>query len=351
MSFVYVPILQTKQNEYAALNELSEDVKTAIKPLLSLTEVDKERRSREIPRQVAEKWGNYPCYIDLNTSEDFQIEEENYFKWIGQKCSERGLQNIDFILSLDSTQTAIQSTASIISTYGFSLALRISITELNTETNSNIEALLASCNKRHDEIDIIIDFAENVAKTSFIHQQSIAQVLNTINKISLFKNIVIAGSSIPKDLPRESYNPHGFEPRTEWISYLSLVTPYIGQANSRIPVFGDYAGVHPEEFLSNTPVKPNAKIKYTHEDNYMIVVRYQAHVHDDGFGQYFDMANYIVNSGYFYGSNYSSGDKYIDDCSKRKAGPGNFGTWVKVGVNHHITLAVSQNAKLHGPSR
>ncbi len=56
MSFVYVPILQTKQNEYAALNELSEDVKTAIKPLLSLTEVDKERRSREIPRQVAEKW-------------------------------------------------------------------------------------------------------------------------------------------------------------------------------------------------------------------------------------------------------------------------------------------------------
>ena len=52
ISFKYVPILQTKQNEYAALSELQANIKQHVKPLFSLTNSDKERRAQVLPKQI-----------------------------------------------------------------------------------------------------------------------------------------------------------------------------------------------------------------------------------------------------------------------------------------------------------
>lgn len=342
ISFKYVPILQTKQNEYAALNELSFNIKQHVKPLFSLTNSDKERRSHGLPKQIKDRWGNSPCYVDLDTSRDFLIDNQYYADWVFNELHSLNLTNVDAVISLSSSNTMINAVNNAIRNYGVGLAVRVAITELGANTAQKVNELISKCELATSDVDLIVDYAENVQPNSFLHFQSIQLALSNLTSSTEFKNIIVASSSMPKELPRDDYNPHGFVPRIEWQAFqLNKTTP-----NAIQYIFSDYGSVHPEEFESDAPVKPNAKIKYTLDTDYMLVVRYQAHV--DGFEQYYDMCEHIVNSGHYYGANFSSGDQYIYDCSYRQTGTGNFGTWVKVGVNHHITVVMNQIATLSG---
>lgn len=291
-----------------------------------------------------DRWGNLPCYIDLDTNRGFIIENQFYALWVTEKLNGLGLTNIDLVISLSSSTTMISAIQSAIKNYGFGLAIRVSITEIDQSTNIKIKNIIDICELTTSDVDLIVDYAENIQASSFLHYQSIQLVLSNLTTNTKYKNVIVASSSMPKELPRTDYNPHGFVPRTEWQAY-ELASQY----DNSIPyIFSDYGSVHPEEFETDAPVKPNAKIKYTLNQEYMLVVRYQAHV--DGFEQYHDICEHIVNSGHFYGHNYSNGDQIIYDCSKRLTGTGNFGTWVKVAVNHHITVVVNQIASQHGIS-
>ena len=343
-NFQYVPILQTKQNEYAALNELATNIKPLVKPLFNLTNSEKERRARSLPKQILDRWGNLPCYIDLDTNRDFIIDNKYYAEWVFEKLHSLGLTNIDLVVSLSSSKAMLGAIGNAIKNYGFGLAIRVAITELDANTSSKIQDLIKACELSSSDVDLIIDYAENVQANSFLHYQSIQLVVSNLTSNKEYKNVIVASSSMPKELPRDDYNPHGFVPRTEWQAFeLTATTP-----NSIPYIFSDYGSVHPEEFESDAPVKPNAKIKYTLDGDYMLVIRYQAHV--EGFEQYHDMCEHIINSGHYYGSSYSNGDQYIYDCSTRSTGPGNFGTWVKVGVNHHINVVINQIANQRGIS-
>lgn len=338
VSFLYVPILQTKQNEYAALSELTPNIKQHIKPLFNLTNSEKERRAHALPKQILDRWGDLPCYIDLDTNQDFIINNQYYASWVHDNLYNNGLRNIDLIISLSSSAAMISATKNAIQNYGFGLAIRISITEIDPYTNQKVDSIVQAFNLMYNNVDLIIDYAENVQLNSFLHYQSIQQTLAYLTSGKNFRQVIVSHSSMPKELPRDDYNPHGFVPRIEWQAYeLAVKTP-----NSIPFIFSDYSSVHPEEFESDAPVKPNAKIKYTLHSEYMLVVRYQAHV--DGFEQYHDMSDHIVRSGHYLGQHYSSGDQYIHNCSNRTVGTGNFGTWVKVGINHHITLVINQIA-------
>lgn len=343
-SFIYVPILQTKQNEYAALSDLNPYIKNHVKPLFNLTNSDKERRAQVLPKQISDRWGNLPCYIDLDTNNDFIIENKYYVDWVFDKLKTLNLSNIDAVVSLSSSNAMLQSVNNYILNSGAGLAIRIRITEINVDTNQKINDLLSFFDLSTNDVDLIVDYAENIQISSFLQFQSVELTLSYLTSGNSFRKIIVASSSMPKDLPRDDYNPHGFIPRIEWQAFLqSLNTNGVSTY-----IFSDYASVHPEEFESDGPVKPNAKIKYTLDDSYMMVVRYQAHVHADGFEQYHEMATHLISSVYYYGNSFSSGDKYIYDCSSRNVGPGNFGTWVKVSVNHHITVVINQIANLYG---
>ena len=344
INFKYVPILQTKQNEYAALNELNSNIKLYVKPLFSLTNSDKERRSHSLPKQILDRWGNLPCYIDLDTNRDFLIDNQYYVDWVFNRLHSLNLSNVDAVISLSSSFAMLNAVKSAIRNFGIGLAIRVAITEVGANTLQKVNDLISECELTISDVDLIIDYGENVQPNSFLHFQSIQLTLANFTLNTNFKNIIVASSSMPKELPRDDYNPHGFVPRVEWQAFkLAQTTP------NTIPyIFSDYGSVHPEEFESDAPVKPNAKIKYTLDSDYMLVVRYQAHV--DGFEQYYDMCEHIVNSGHYFGAGFSSGDQYIQECSLRQTGTGNFGTWVKVGVNHHITVVINQIANLDGIS-
>ncbi|MEC7120672.1 MAG: beta family protein [Pseudomonadota bacterium] len=341
---LYVPILQTKRGEYSALSELADKVKDRIKPMLVLTQDKYEERSKGLATQLKKKWDR-PIYIDLNRVDPFTINNvsSSYFVFEGLKT-----EGIEFtpVVDVDNQRPDI---INYVRGKNISSCIRVNVDTFNAATLANLSILLPHLAEFGNSVDLLIDFSCDLKRTRQAHAHDIEQLFSQIYSSGLgqnFSKVIIAGSSIPKDLPRTEYNPFGFEPRIDWLGFLDFMTAH--QANIKHPVFADYSTSHPEEAEPMPYVNPNAKIRYTISDNYMFAVGYQVNTH--GFDQYFNMSAIVINSPYFLGGNFSAGDKYLEDCANQKVSCGNMETWVKVGHNHHITFVVKQIANLYGIS-
>jgi hypothetical protein len=86
------------------------------------------------------------------------------------------------------------------------------------------------------------------------------------------------------------------------------------------------------------------KALYTLEDLWFVVRGGAFSSHPDGHGQYFSIADEIVALDEYCGPDYSYGDEYIADRSKRKGKAGNPGSWITACVNHHITFTANSHA-------
>ena len=335
-NFIYVPVLKTKQNEFLALQELDEQVKNRIKPLFILTQDRCHERALSLSKNLNQKWDSREVFIDIFQVNNFNINQLDHVTAI---FSDLVNNNIPFtpVIHLDNPN---QIAINYILQNRISSAILVKIRNFSHSTPNDLQQLISSL---QNVTDIILDFGSDVATNRLNHSFNISTYINHISRyISSSINIIITGSSIPSELPRNNYMPFGMEPRTEWLGFYDYYFS-VPQNNSNNPIiFSDYSITHPDEAEPIGYVNPNAKIRYTISDNYLFAVGYQVHSHSSGFGQYHAMAGYIVNSPYFMGESYSWGDKYLYDCSTQMCGPGNMGSWVKVGHNHHITFVTRQ---------
>ncbi|VGM95169.1 Uncharacterised protein [uncultured Avibacterium sp.] len=341
-NFIYVPILKTKQNEFSALGELDNQVKDKIKPLFVLTQDDCSRRGLSLSANLNNKWHSRDVFIDICQVNNFNINHLNHVTAI---FSDLMNNNIQFtpVIHLDNPN---QDAINYVNQHKITSAILLKVNNFSQFTPSNLQHLIRAL---PNVTDIILDFGSDIATSRQNHSFNISTYISHISThISPHINIIIAGSSIPSELPRNNYMPFGMEPRTEWLGFYDY---YFSTPINNPIIFSDYSITHPNESEPISYVNPNAKIRYTLSDNYLFAVGYQVHSHTSGFGQYHAMAGYIVASAYFMGQNYSWGDKYLYDCSVQARGPGNMGSWVKVGHNHHITFVTRQiGASLYGIS-
>ena len=341
-NFIYVPVLKTKQNEFLALSELDEKIKNKIKPLFILTQDKCRERATSLANNLNNKWTFREVFIDICQVNNFNINQLDHVTYI---FSDLANHNIPFtpVIHLDNpNQTAINYTIQ----NRISSAILVRIRNFSHSTPNNLKQLIGSLS---NVTDVILDFGSDIETSRQNHSFNISTYISHISSyISPNINIIITGSSVPSELPRDNYMPFGIEPRTEWLGFYDY---YISAPQNNPIIFGDYSITHPDEAEPMTFVNPNAKIRYTISDSYLFAVGYQVHSHSSGFGQYHAMAGYIVNSPYFMGESYSWGDKYLYDCSTQMCGPGNMGSWVRVGHNHHITFVTRQiSANLRGIS-
>ena len=67
-----------------------------------------------------------------------------------------------------------------------------------------------------------------------------------------------------------------------------------------------------------------------------------------GYYQWPAQAQLLCEQQEFMGEPFSEGDRYISEMGRQSVRPGNAETWLKAGINHHLTLAVCQIANLRG---
>jgi hypothetical protein len=157
----------------------------------------------------------------------------------------------------------------------------------------------------------------------------------------VWAGIIIGGYAIPDQLSTAvSTKEQAYLPRIE-----QDVFHEVAAYESKLPRwFADYTILPPSVVeldwrLIRKVMSPKAL--YTLEDEWFVVRGAAFSSHPDEYEQYYSIADEIVALDEYCGPDYSYGDKYISDRSKRDGKAGSPGSWITACVNHHLTFTAN----------
>lgn len=350
MNQKYVPILKWKQGEQKALEDVPTSIKRGMIPLLEIPPIDWDFKNKK-PKKTIDKhlnnvintikksWGiESPVFLDLiwiNT-EERMISGKHPLEEILQNSRS---QNVNIIPVTSPNRDVVyqNEVKSAHKQDQLGICFRLKENDFG-DLQNNINNLLKTLNVTPEEVDLLIDYdyTDPANKTRTII--FLNNLLNSIPYIHQWRNLILSGTSFPKDIAQVKSNSIGIIERSEWLIWKNLIN---SKKLIRNPEFSDYAVANPEPFEGDPRViKMSANIRYTNKDKFLIFKGLQVRKH--GSNQYHALALQAVTHPEYYGSLYSAGDKFIYDVSKRSTNPGNATSWRQVGTNHHLTVVVSE---------
>jgi hypothetical protein len=349
----YIPFLKLKQNEILAIKTLKDDHIDSVVPFFDIPR-PKNQNTEEIINRVmtgkaqADKYLNdIEFYLDnydlddtikIGKSPQYEIILEQFknHKVIPVAALNRDNHHNSSALKytyLNNNHIAIRLTREDVESY------KISSFELEPLIK---KIQLSSVVK----IDIIFDFRFiNTDIKTLFHNTSI--FMDELFKLSDFHRIIITGSSIPasiRDILKTKTS--AVIKRKEWELWAHITTntklrPYL--------IYGDYGVVSPDytdvelEFYMLTNVAAPKAI-YTHTDEFYVVRGGAFKTHPDGYAQYYDIADFLIDHAHFRSSSDSEGEKYIYERSYKKTPrarkAGSPSSWLKATLVSHMTYLV-----------
>ena len=359
----YVPCLRWKMGEYQAVSRLQDTTKSLFTPLIEIPELgwdfEEKKEKKTVDellsdfalKKIYKKWGSFPCFVDLNLipSSKRMKNSVHPVSFIFDELRWLGCQSIPVTgLFRDGTYQREIKMASKQDKRG--ICLRITIEQAaKSSFKENLNGLLKELGVPTNDCNLFLD----LGTPNFVPLEGFSKVIQTIMSsfpyLDNWQNFTILGTSFPETMKVVKKGGE-IVPRYEWQLYKILVDGF-KKAGLRIPAFGDYAISHPKVFeLDMRTVKPYATIRYTIDDNWYIVKG--ENVRDEKYGrfkQYRELSKKLIDSKYYYGSNLSWGDEYIQKCAYGGK-TGNLTTWRQVGTNHHIVKVTRDIASFYASS-
>lgn len=347
----YVPVLRWKRGEQYALRHLSDDVHEVTWPLI---EVSPRRLaswrnkaktlnglSQKLAETITDSRGRRRVLLDYtllhnewSDTDRAALLDHTYAE--GQRL---GLRIIPVVTERDGN-TFRQTVRRIARGKGNVIGLRIDRRMCeDPHLAQRLRELVTSLGTVPGRVHLLVDrgIVDN-------HAAPVATLLKRIPALKAWLTLTTIGGSFPKDLSGYSVGEH-LQPRLEWTSWRYEIMN--GWPFERIPTFGDYTTQHP--VFSEPPRQANfsASIRYTTPDGW-VIMRGEGVFNDDGpgFAQWPANAQMLLRRREYEGRDYSVGDRYIQDMASQTATTGNAETWLRAGINHHITLVVRQLTSL-----
>ncbi|MBN1867784.1 beta family protein [Candidatus Sumerlaeota bacterium] len=356
----YVPCLRWKQGEYQAILRLSDAAKDFITPLIEVPGIgfdfDSRKQNKVIDdhlapfaQRVKTKWQRRPLFVDMKLiglSEQMAGGQHPvrfvFDELRAQKCIAAPVTGIDRDTRYQ------QAVKQAVSADQRGVCLRVSLVEAEKPALKNsIDTLLGQIRLQADGCDFVLD----LGAPNFEPVEGFAGLVTaTIRKLpylSQWRTFALIGTSFPSSMGEIKESP-AIVPRSEWLLYKRVFAGLL-KAGIRVPTFGDYGINHPADVpeLDWRLVKPYATIRYTINDNWLIVRG--RNVRDHGFEQYRDHCRTVKESPHFSPRGLSYGDNYIANCATGSASTGNLSTWRMVGTNHHIEKVAFDISNFFGP--
>lgn len=378
----YIPILKWRAAEINALKNVFEQDKDKILPLIEIVlpgislfksvirdgkkeiirkpdaEVHSEmvakyrnEKINHIPNEIEECRGKLPILLDFSLlhdgTETTNLKIESVRK-ISQLCLERNL-DVRIVFNLNDDVKIIDEII-----YQFKvgkikgLCIRITVSNQSnpfnklTELNNKLSGFLNKTKIPEENIDLIIDlkYLDDQMKTSY---KKLFIASQSIYNISKWRSFTFASGSFPIDVSKHKVDDLGSEPRFDWTLWSNASNE---KGLVRKPIFGDYTIRNPIHSDALVFLQSSATLKYTVENEWKIF-RGQKQKNE----QYLGHANLLVSETYFYGENFSFGDKYIAEKAKhfhvymkdnKVKGMGRSGDWIAAGISHHLALVLSK---------
>ena len=354
---MYVPALGWRVGEYQALWRLDPRVKDRTMPLVCIPEVGfdfaewklkKTVNDHVLPfvNQYRKKWGTRPAWVALheNIAVGRMDNGSHVFDYIFDDLRLHHAHAVPAV-SLTSDSDTVAAAARAIGRDGHGAGIRVRLEDLMyREPEKKVIELANELSLPLEEADLIIDLrAPNFEPYQTFANLLIATIYR-FDDLSGFRNMVLISTAFPERIVR------GIDeiPRHDWLFYKNLLATLPN--GMRRPVYGDYTVVHPEFTpMDMRIIKPAGKIVYTTAETWATC---KGSAFRDNPKQMHDHCETIVNDPKFQfrGPGFSYGDDYIAKCAERLEGPSNLTLWKCITINHHITTAVDNLAKMYAPS-
>lgn len=374
----YVPILKWKSAEQRALQDLKEEDKQQIMPLIELVmpkvssiykdrdkktkktseemtsemlEKLKGKRFEAIPKEVLEFWGSAPILIDFSLLHDGKLTTQlkvDAMNAVIPAGIELGLSLVP-VIGLNDEAEIRKAVCALATRCGHGFCLRITATDLMNvdKLNEKIAIFLAGCGVNESEVDLLID-VKAIGEKGGIYLQYV-NLTQQIKNLAKWRNFIFASGAFPEDLSECKFGDPNFLPRFDWQNWLESFKKKSAQL-TRIPIYSDYSIRNPIFKESLQFYSATTSIKYTLEEEWMVM---KGKVRE--YELYLASANLLANSEHFSDEDFSAGDKFAADKAnhypiymknKNLKGTGSSEDWIYMGINHHLTLVARRVASL-----
>lgn len=347
----YVPVLRWKRAEWIALRGLKPEHRKHMTPLIELTPKKFASENQQIIEQlivetalnIGRNWGKAPIFLDLGLlAPQIYLSAPDYI--LGKLSRAMRVLNLHLIpvtgLNRQDSYQAI--VASITNTDNHGVCIRLKKNEIKRPRfTKDLEDLLHILEVAPPQTDLVFDY--EIIDNSC---PSFAELCDCLPNLTHWRTFSVISGAFPKDLI-------GFEPgqhlhsRLDWQTWLRQINSK--QPISRLPTYGDYTIQHP--IFSEPPKRAHfsASIRYTSNKDW-VIMRGEGVFKDNGpgFAQWPANAQLLCERNEFCGSDFSEGDKYIYKMGQQLEKNGNPETWLRAGINHHLTFAVQQISDLFG---
>ena len=357
----YIPILKWKRAEQGALTLLSKEHKKHITPLIQfvMSNYDPEDELEEIvqkyeghlpeiPGKIIAAWGTIPIFIDVSLlfttptnplkAKSLDVISRNGYKLGGVFIP---------VIHLDDDPVIKTMAYSIAGDHGSGICLRLICPDFSepNKLNRAIVKLMSDSGLKEKDIDLLVDIKETGENEN--KYATYFNLSQTIPNLFKWRTFIFAGGAFPEDLSRCTIDEENLIPRIDWQNWNKLITK---RALLRKPAFADYTIQYPIYKDITQFFPPTASIKYTMEDVWLIMKGQKQKYY-----QYLAHAASLINDPRFYGEGFSFGDQYISKKARHLPaymsnpsikGTGSTESWLKAGINHHLTVVAHQIANL-----
>lgn len=332
MNIIYYPIVKWKKGEQEALKNLNINYSNFYPIIEIVEECSPLEFFTTLPLYYTE-----PIYFDISRV------DTDYFNDFINYIYEKGIQAYPILYIDHFIGTEVDRLPN-------KFAVRIPIpVDFEGPTIEEIIDILSSY--RNKEINLILDAGEviesRIANSTY---DTYCRVLtDNINSLSNFANIVICLTSFPEQLNVESGEDMVYK-RYDILIYKKILEKYRNSNLYGKIQYSDYGVTkftETELDFSKMRYGILPKVKYTTEKQYIVKKGEKDRRNNIFTRSYIDIAREIVNSTYFYGSQFSYGDQCIfDKANMLNSKPGNSQQWVTYCANHHFTVLMEQLSNL-----
>lgn len=358
----YVPILKWKRAEQGALLVLDIKTKESVTPLIQLVmprqkvqeqledvEARFEGLILEIPSKIKEVWGGSSIFIDVSLLYSTKLKAMSIEYMINESCK-LGARFIPVVYLNDETEIK-KAVFKVAKKYNSGLCLRLICADFPDikKLNENIKDFLSFGGFDESRVDLLIDIKETDCDNAKC--QTFLEYGQQINNLSKWRTYIFASGAYPENLSCCSHDEENKLPRIGWLNWKKFVAKKNQQRN---PSFADYSIQYPVYVESTQFFIPTTSIKYALENEWLIIKGKKKE-----YSYYLAGASLLAVDERFYGEKFSAGDKYIAEKAehfkeymreikngKDIKGTGSTETWLRAGINHHITLTAHQIANL-----
>ncbi len=383
----YLSIVKGLQAEYGALVDLNPDIAAHVTPLIQLwarkpkeeegsAEPDDNsdleateqarpqqepmwdegvvgivwgRLNRQLLAHVKRKWpADAPVILDGEW-----LEDPESYRTILSNCRTVHRRPLPVTgLARDEGYQAVVASSVAIDAGGLVLRLgRNDFRSPEPETLSErIESFLSRFGLKPSKVDLVLD----LRFVSFLHRERdeifAESMIRSLPHLEQWRNLALVGSGMPRD--GRGFRTNDVTPfwRNEWWVWLELRRRIASLGLQRLPVFGDYGVINPEQVEVPTgdsrPLSRIPQVRYTVGDNCLMIRGLD--LRDTDPAHLKPLFQQLLDGRDWCGATYSKGDGWIARVAAGSPNPGTWSTWKRNGQSHHWTYVSQQLASQPG---